>query len=142
MLFVRFPALAVERPLVVELVLHQRLEDFARVLRHPSVSAQAFVKECPQAPVALPTAQGGGPVLLPSISPAVVPSSWELFTRRALPVVREMVAGRSNRDIAASLQLSLETAKTYVSRVIRKRGAVNRADAAAGYVRLTTREMR
>ena len=50
----------------------------------------------------------------------------------------ELVAsGCSNREIATELQLSAETVKGHVSRVIRKLRAANRADAAVRYVRLS-----
>jgi DNA-binding NarL/FixJ family response regulator len=62
----------------------------------------------------------------------------ELFTRRELNIVAQMVDGRSNREIAAELQISPETVKTYVARVMRKLGASNRADAAVRFLRLTS----
>jgi DNA-binding CsgD family transcriptional regulator len=53
------------------------------------------------------------------------------LTRRELEVLRLLAAGRSNKEIAAELVLSVHTAERHVANIYRKIGARNRADAAA-----------
>lgn len=122
---------------VSRLVMRQRMSEFAVELRHLTASAQALVKEGIESPITLPTDYGAGPVFAMAY-PATQSTELlkELFTRRELNIVRQMVDGRSNREIAADLQISPETVKTYVARVMRKLGASNRADAAVRFLRL------
>jgi LuxR family transcriptional regulator, maltose regulon positive regulatory protein len=42
-----------------------------------------------------------------------------------------LAAGRSNRDIAADLVVTLDTVKKHVSHILSKLGAVNRTEAVA-----------
>jgi DNA-binding CsgD family transcriptional regulator len=53
-----------------------------------------------------------------------------VLTCREQDVLRGVSAGRSNRDIAASLHLSEKTVKTHVSNVLRKLGVEGRTEAA------------
>lgn len=53
------------------------------------------------------------------------------LTRRELDVLRHLVRGESNSQIAEELFVSLGTVKTHVKNVLRKLGAANRAEAAA-----------
>jgi DNA-binding CsgD family transcriptional regulator len=136
--FAQLLAAAVER-----LILRQRMAEFATELRYLTASAQALCKEGLDSPVALPIDYGSGSVFA-SASPVgrvesgATDQPREPFTRRELTIVQEMVAGRSNREIAEELQLSPETVKKYVARVIHKMGAANRGDAAVRYLRLTS----
>jgi DNA-binding NarL/FixJ family response regulator len=56
---------------------------------------------------------------------------------RELQILRLMVAGQSVPTMAASLYISLSTAKTYVARLYDKLGAANRAQAVMAAVRLS-----
>lgn len=56
------------------------------------------------------------------------------LTAREREVFRLLVSGASNQDIADRLVISLETVKSHVKRVLRKIGAVNRAEAASLYL--------
>jgi DNA-binding NarL/FixJ family response regulator len=96
------------------------------------------MKEALESPVALPSDYGAGPVF-PTAYPAPQSSDQlrELLTPRELQIAGQMVAGRSNREIAAELHLSPETVKGYVARVLRKLGASNRVDAVSRYLRLS-----
>jgi DNA-binding CsgD family transcriptional regulator len=124
---------------VGRLVARQRMGEFAAELRHLTASAQALVKEALEAPIALPKDHGAGPVFAPRYSdPPAGDQLREMFTPRELNIAAQMIHGRSNREIAAELQISPETVKTYVARVIRKLGASNRADAAVRYLRMTS----
>ena len=48
---------------------------------------------------------------------------------RELTVLLEIAAGRSNKEIAANLDVSLNTVKTHVARLFEKLGAKRRTDA-------------
>ncbi|WP_432106725.1 response regulator [Streptomyces sp. AA1529] len=54
------------------------------------------------------------------IRPAEEPSHNSSLTRRELEVLRLIADGLSNNEIAAALQLSQETVKTFVSRILTK----------------------
>lgn len=58
------------------------------------------------------------------ISPAV------RLTRREKEVLDLLVAGKTNKEIARALVISLDTAKAHVSRALRKTGAGTRTEAA------------
>jgi DNA-binding CsgD family transcriptional regulator len=120
-----------------QLFLRQRMNEFSAELRHLTTSAEALVKEALESPVTLPCDNGAGLVFAMAYTSA--PSSadlWQIFTRRELDIAAKMVAGLSNREIGTALQISPETVKKYVARVMRKLGASNRADAAVKYMRL------
>ncbi|MFG1606074.1 response regulator [Actinoplanes sp. NPDC049265] len=51
------------------------------------------------------------------------------LTSRELEVFRQIAAGRSNAEIAAELLISVETVKTYVSRILAKLGLRDRVQA-------------
>ena len=124
---------------VARLAMRQRMSEFADELRHLTTNAQALIKEGLESAIALPTDRGSGPVFAPEYSaPPSGDQLRQMFTRRELNIAAHMIHGRSNREIAAELQISPETVKTYVARVIRKLGASNRADAAVRYLRLTS----
>jgi DNA-binding CsgD family transcriptional regulator len=133
-LFAHLVGLAVER-----LFLRVRMREMALELRHLIASAQATMKETLESPVALPVDYGAGPVF-PAAYPAAESSVAleELLTARERQIAGHMVAGLSNRQIAAEMHLSPETVKGYVGRVLRKLGASNRVDAVTRYLRLAS----
>lgn len=57
--------------------------------------------------------------------------TFDALTPRELDVLRLMVAGRSNREIAASLEIGDETVKTQMSHVLAKLEVENRVQAIA-----------
>jgi DNA-binding NarL/FixJ family response regulator len=59
-----------------------------------------------------------------------LPAWWRALTPRERDVLRCLVAGRSNADIAAELSISVPTAKTHVSKVLEKMGCTSRLQAA------------
>jgi DNA-binding CsgD family transcriptional regulator len=124
--------------IVEPLVLRLRLKELAGELRVLTTSAEAAVREATDAPIVLPSDYGSGPVFA-NAYPAQQPQSETLralLTAREQQVASHLVAGRSNREIAAALHLSPETVKAYVARVLRKLGASNRAEAVGRYLRL------
>jgi DNA-binding CsgD family transcriptional regulator len=123
------------------LVLRERISEFATEMKFLTSSAQALAHEAIDAPLAYGAEQAGVPVCgrafpTPSASSAV----QSLFTPRERDIAEQLVAGRSNRQIATELQISPETVKAYVTRVRRKLDAANRADAAVRYLRLAGSE--
>jgi DNA-binding NarL/FixJ family response regulator len=73
---------------------------------------------------AAPEANGGGRGQQPS-TPALS------LTSREYEVLRLVAAGRSNREIAATLFISPKTASVHVSNILGKLGAASRTEAAA-----------
>ncbi|WUV13262.1 LuxR C-terminal-related transcriptional regulator [Amycolatopsis sp. NBC_01488] len=61
------------------------------------------------------------------------------LTRRELDVLRLLVRGRTNTEIAAELFVSPGTVKTHVKHVLRKLGVANRAEATSRYHALIRR---
>jgi DNA-binding NarL/FixJ family response regulator len=57
------------------------------------------------------------------------------LSSREVEVLRLVAAGRSNRDIAEELTISLNTVDRHVSNILTKTGATNRAEAASFAVR-------
>jgi DNA-binding NarL/FixJ family response regulator len=66
------------------------------------------------------------------LTAAGVPKTgWDYkLTAQELRVAKLLAAGRSNREIAAEMVLSVETVKSHVARVLQKLGVSNRAQAA------------
>lgn len=67
--------------------------------------------------------------------PVQVDGTIEPLTPREQEVVQLMARGDTNRAIAHSLEISVETVKDHVSSVLRKLGAANRSEAVAIVVR-------
>ena len=63
--------------------------------------------------------------------PPAVPSSLDDLSQREVEVLRLLAAGRSNRDIADALYISLNTVATHVRNILTKTGTANRTEAAA-----------
>lgn len=59
----------------------------------------------------------------------------DALTGRELDVLRQLVAGRSNRDISAALEIGEETVKSHVSHVLAKLAVENRTQAIAEAIR-------
>jgi DNA-binding NarL/FixJ family response regulator len=60
-----------------------------------------------------------------------VPSEWlktGSFTRREEQVTEMLCQGKSNKEIATALNVSLHTAKFHVARVMQKTGRTSRVD--------------
>ena len=60
-----------------------------------------------------------------------VPGLGEPLTARELEVLRLLAVGRSNRDVAQELVVTLDTVKEHVSHVLDKLGAADRTEAVA-----------
>jgi len=80
---------------------------------------------------------GGATYIDPSVAQLRVDAEAAIdpLTTREVDVLRELVAGRSNKDIGAALQITEETVKTHVSHVLAKLGVDNRAQAIAEALR-------
>jgi two-component system, NarL family, response regulator LiaR len=66
----------------------------------------------------------------PSIAPAIRRgAAQDALTPREIDVLRHLALGRSNREIAAALDIGDETVKTHVANVLVKLGVENRAQA-------------
>ena len=60
----------------------------------------------------------------------------DFLTEREVEVLRLVVQGLSNKDIAEQLAISLETARRHVSRILMKLHVANRAEAASYVLRM------
>jgi DNA-binding CsgD family transcriptional regulator len=63
--------------------------------------------------------------------PIEIPNSTEVLTIREVEILREIVAGASNRDIAATLVISENTVKSHITRILAKLDAKSRTEAVA-----------
>jgi DNA-binding NarL/FixJ family response regulator len=63
--------------------------------------------------------------------PPAAPSSLDDLSQREVEVLRLLAAGKSNRDIAEALYISLNTVATHVRNILTKTGTTNRTEAAA-----------
>ncbi len=66
-----------------------------------------------------------------SAFPAPLPESPDLLTAREIEVLRLIAQGRSNREIAEQLVISINTVTNHVKNILGKTGAANRTEAAA-----------
>ncbi len=85
---------------------------------------------------AIRAASRGRRSLSPEVADALVSSSREPapeydLTQRQLEVLRLLVGGLSNAEIARELHITLATARFHVSTILSRMGAANRAEAAA-----------
>ncbi|PPJ25564.1 helix-turn-helix domain-containing protein [Nocardia nova] len=62
------------------------------------------------------------------------PSLQQLLTPREGEVLKLIVAGASNNEIAEQLVITVETVKSHVKRILRKLGAVNRSEVISLYL--------
>ena len=67
--------------------------------------------------------------------PPAAPSSLDDLSQREVEVLRLLAAGKSNRDIAEALYISLNTVATHVRNILTKTGTANRTEAAAYILR-------
>ncbi|WP_214109594.1 ATP-binding protein [Acrocarpospora catenulata] len=80
------------------------------------------------------TARRGGLSLAPAATET--PDGVTLLTPRELEVLRLVAEGRSNREIAAELVISVKTASVHVSNILAKLGVSTRGEATAAAHRL------
>ncbi len=71
----------------------------------------------------------GGRAIAPELSEAVWDAQPDPLTEREREILRLAEEGRSNRDIAAVLDLSAGTVRNYLSEAAQKLGAANRVEA-------------
>ncbi|AHH17598.1 transcriptional regulator [Nocardia nova SH22a] len=79
----------------------------------------------------------GRPVTAPAVVGSIAASRDDdsVLTRREAQIVRLMAAGDSNGKIARRLTISEGTVKTHITRILRKLGAANRAEAVSIWLR-------
>ncbi len=83
----------------------------------------------------------GNPVLHPQVArrlmrrPSVVEAAFAELTGRERDVLRLIVEGLANKEIAGRLGIGEKTVKTHVSRVLDKLGAADRTQAAVLAIR-------
>lgn len=70
------------------------------------------------------------------IPPARAGKRSRLLTPKQLAVIEELVAGRSNKQIAARLNLSDETVGSHMKEILSRLGARNRTEAVVRYLQL------
>jgi DNA-binding CsgD family transcriptional regulator len=116
-------------------VLRDRMRALAGELRYLTTSAGALVREALEAPVLIPGEATG--VEEAFRDAGLGAHEWrELLSERELEIARLLAAGRTNREIGTLLNLSPETVKGHVARLLTKLGAANRVQAATRFLRL------
>jgi len=123
---------------IERVTLQERLRRQASLIRNLLHSAEATLDGLSEAEIEL-TALADG-----SLADAEVQASSrrrlaaddmdEFLTTRERQVLRLMVDGATNAQIAEKLVISLGTVKSHVAQVLRKLGAANRADAVSRYL--------
>ncbi|MEO8394885.1 MAG: LuxR C-terminal-related transcriptional regulator [Chloroflexota bacterium] len=63
--------------------------------------------------------------------PIEIPGSSDSFTPREAEILRLMIAGESNREIAEALVISENTVKSHISHILSKLGVKSRTEASA-----------
>lgn len=116
-------------------VMRSRAEDLSAELRQSAGLARALAQELLEAPIALPSERGFRSPFTGLDGADGASDIAELLTPREVRIAELLADGRSNREIASELVLSVETVKTHVARILRKLGAGNRVEAATRFTR-------
>ena len=107
--------------------------DEARMMGVLRAGALGYVRKDAEPEIllaAVRTVARGKPYIDPGVSRLIIQAGdSEPLTRRELDVLRQMALGKSNRDVAAALDLSEETVKTHVAHLLAKLQVENRAQA-------------
>jgi DNA-binding NarL/FixJ family response regulator len=108
--------------------------DEARMMAVLRAGAVGYVRKDAEPEIllaAVRTVARGKPYIDPGVSRQIVQAgaSADDLTVRELEVLRQLAFGRSNKEIAAALDISEETVKTHVGRVLGKLHVENRAQA-------------
>lgn len=108
--------------------------DEARMIGALRVGAEGYVRKDAEPETllaAIRAVAGGATYLDPAVSRAVLAAATPAddLTDREFDVLRQLVLGRSNKDIAAALALAEETVKTHVGSLLAKLRAENRSQA-------------
>jgi DNA-binding CsgD family transcriptional regulator len=118
---------------LMRIVLHARLEELASEFRYLTTSAHALLHEARHTPINIPRDHGQGPAFGSAAIPCAARIDHGLSDREE-DVMRLMAKGLANIEIAEQLNLSIETVKGYVRRILRKLGAANRVEAVVRYL--------
>lgn len=116
-------------------VMRERARDLDGDLRQYAVALRAMVTELLDAPVTIGDERA--PSLFGDLAAPIAgaTSVGEVLSPREVQIAELLAQGRTNRQIADELVISIETVKTHVGRVLRKLGAGNRVEAATQYLR-------
>jgi DNA-binding CsgD family transcriptional regulator len=122
--------------LLEQQLLQARVGDVVSELRRLTTFSDALMRETLDGQMALPSRRARDlPTAWLSTPDATSPAHPELvLTAQEMRVAKLLAAGRSNRQIAAELVLSIDTIKSHVARILRKLGVANRAQAAVALV--------
>jgi DNA-binding CsgD family transcriptional regulator len=118
--------------LIEQQLMRARVADVAAELRRLTTFTHALMRESVEAKLTMPS--GSDQHLTPPgvlSLPGTPKTMWDYkLTGQELRVARLLATGRSNREIAEELVVSVDTVKSHVARVLRKLGVSNRAQAA------------
>jgi len=107
--------------------------DEARLMGALRAGAAGYVRKDaePETLVAAVRAVARGKIFIDPAAASIVAAAGAAddLTPRETDVLRQLALGRSNRDIAATLDIGEETVKTHVGHVLAKLGVENRAQA-------------
>ncbi|MEV6864094.1 response regulator transcription factor [Streptosporangium subroseum] len=127
------------RPAVIVLTSYAEEERALRAVRAGALSYLQKTTAVSRVVEAVHAAAAGGSILDPAVTALLVQRVWSdqgdadplrVLSRREREVLAALSRGRSNREIARSLSLSEETAKSHVSHILAKLGLKDRTQAA------------
>jgi DNA-binding NarL/FixJ family response regulator len=118
-------------------LLHERMLNTERVHQQRTSIARAAARLTEQADRIAAAAISLDVEACDHVEPPTIPADSPLaatLSQREREVFERLVLGASNAEIADELVITIETVKTHVKRILRKIGAINRAEAIALYM--------
>lgn len=137
------PMIAMARP-EARVIVVSAASDYRSVIRALEAGAAGYLlkdQDLQDLVAAVRVVRSGGQALAPSLVPALVsriaetPGSSQRLTRREIEVLQHLAFGRSTRELADELGLSVNTVRNHVQSAINRLGAHSKLEAVALAIR-------